>query len=140
MPILQDAEITDKIINAFFAVYDELGFGFLEKVYCNALAYEFDTRSLAYTREAPVDVFYKGLKVGHYKTDFIVAERVAVEVKASRVIDDGDRRQTLNYLRATNHEVALLLHFGPKAAFQRLYFGNDHKRALILVDPQQKTG
>ena len=133
--LLQDADITDKILNAFYTVYNALGYGFLEKVYCNALAYEFEVRSLAFMRETPIDVFYTGRQAGHYRCDFIVERRIAVEVKASRFLDEADRKQTRNCLRATNYELALLLHFGPKPAFERFYAANNSKRALVRLDP-----
>ena len=132
---LTDGDLTGKIINAFYAAYDELGYGFLESVYSAAMAYELERRGLKFTREASVDVYYRGFKVGHFRTDIVVEGRVLVEIKASRSIDESDRRQILNYLRATNLEVALLLHFGPKANFLRLIFENTRKRSLTVVSP-----
>jgi GxxExxY protein len=132
-PTLKEADLTGKIINAFYTVYDELGYGFLETVYTGAICIELTNRGVAFSREGPIDVFYKGIKVGHYKADIIVAERVVIEVKASRTTDDSDRRQLLNYLRATSLELGLMLHFGPKANFQRLIFENDRKRSLSVI-------
>jgi GxxExxY protein len=129
-PALAHAEITSLIIAAFYAVYDELGFGFLEAVYCNALAFEFKQRGLSFTREAPIEVFYKGMKAGHYRADFLVEGLIVVEVKATALLTDAHRAQTLNCLRGSRTELALLLHFGPKAAFKRLFHENSRKRGL----------
>jgi GxxExxY protein len=126
---LMHGDLTGRIIGGFYAVYDELGYGFLESVYRNALVYELLQRGLSASIETPVDVWYKGQRVGHYRADIIVAETVVIEAKASRAIDEADRKQLMNYLRATNLEVGLLLHFGPKAAFQRIVFENQRKRA-----------
>src|SRR6476661_4731278 len=117
-------ETTNSIISSFYAVYDVLGYGFLEAVYCNALEIEFTARGLKFIREAPIDIYYKGARVGHYRADFLVEEEVVVEVKASRALDESNRAQTLNCLRGSKTEVALLLHFGPKPAFKRIFYEN----------------
>lgn len=124
---LKDAAVTGSIIGAFYAVYDALGYGFLESVYRAALAIEFGKRGLAFTREEPVEVFYDGQKAGVYRSDFIIESRVVVEVKASRAIGEADHKQLLNYLRATRLELGLMLHFGPNARFHRYIFENARK-------------
>src|SRR3954462_10504309 len=86
--MLIDGDITGLIINAFYKVYDELGYGFLESVYANALAIELTRLGLSFVREAQVDVFYKGIKVGHYRADFVIEGRVVLELKACRAIDE----------------------------------------------------
>ena len=128
---LIEGDLTGKIINAFYQVYDGLGYGFLESVYRSALALELASQGLVSVREAVADVFYKGTKVGHFKADLIVEQRVVVEVKASKTIGEEDEKQVRNYLRATNLEVALLLHFGPKANFRRSVFENGRKITLV---------
>jgi len=130
---LTHGDLTGRIINAFYAVYDELGYGFLESVYRGALAYELRERGLALSVEEPVDVWYKGTKIGHYRADIVIERRIVIEVKAAKATDESDRRQLLNYLRATKLEVGLLLHFGPKAAFQRLVFENKRKTGIEAV-------
>lgn len=132
-PVLKDADLTARAIGAFYMVYDDLGYGFLENVYCSALAIELGNQHLAFTREAPVDVMYRGAKVGHYRSDFIIENRLVIEVKASKALCDEHFRQVLNYLRATNLELALLLHFGPKPFFRRLIFDNHRKRAAAVT-------
>ena len=113
-------DITDAILGAFFRVYDYFGFGFLESVYCEGLMDELDAAGLRFVREAPVAVFYKGRRVGHYRADFVVENRVVVEVKASEALAYAHKKQLLNCLRCSRLEVGLLLHFGPKPRFERV--------------------
>lgn len=125
--MLLESDLTDRIIGAFFHVYDVLGFGFLESVYTRALAYELKQRGVRVECEVLIDVWYGSQRVGRFKADMIVAERVLVENKASQQIVPADRKQLMNYLRATSIEVGLLLHFGPKAGFQRVAYSNRAK-------------
>ena len=124
---LLQADITDKIIGAFYAVHRELGFGFLESVYAKALGVELQARGQDFQREVPVEVMYKGVGVGTFRLDMLVGGTVLVETKSSEYLTEPDERQLLNYLRATNIEVGLLLHFGPKAKFRRFVYSNSHK-------------
>jgi GxxExxY protein len=118
------------VIRLFYRVYDRLGFGFLESVYANALALEFVAAGLVFEREAPVEAWYRENCVGRFRPDFLIDSRVVVELKASQVLTDPDRAQLLNYLRCSRREVGLLLHFGPKASFQRMIYTNDRKQDL----------
>jgi GxxExxY protein len=122
-----EATLTEQIIGSFFPVYRDLGFGFLEPVCVNALSVELRSRGLKVQREVPFEVVYRGVPVGKYRADLIVENRVLVEVKASKAISEADETQLLNYLKATNIEVGLLLHCGPKPAFRRLLYTNDRK-------------
>lgn len=117
---LLHGDITGEIISAFYAVYNELGFGFLESVYIRALAIELFQRRMNVAREVPVTVYYKGVTVGTYRADLVVSDTVVVEVKAGDQVLDHDRPQLINYLRASNKEVGLLLYFGPKAILKRV--------------------
>jgi GxxExxY protein len=117
---LLHGDITGEIISAFYTVYNELGHGFLDAVYVRALAIELFQRRMNVAREVPVTVFYKGVTVGTYRADLVVADTVIVEVKAGEHTSEADRPQLLNYLRASGKEVGLLLHFGPKAALRRV--------------------
>jgi GxxExxY protein len=117
---LLHGDITGEIISAFYAVYNELGFGFLESVYVRALAIELFQRRMNVAREVPVTVYYKGVTVGTYRADLVVSDTVVVEVKAGEQTTDQDRPQLINYLRASGKEVGLLLHFGPKAVLKRV--------------------
>ena len=125
--MLIQGELTERIIGSFFKVYDVLGFGFLESVYRRALVYELRKHGLRVECEVVIDVWYESELVGHFKADMIVEGKVIVENKASRLILAEDRKQLMNYLRATNVEVGLLLHFGPRAAFQRIAYTNRAK-------------
>lgn len=117
---LLHAEVTQAIIDAFFAVYNKLGFGFLENVYCGALILELRRRGHSVAREVLVPVFYDGVVVARYRMDLVVDDCVVVEVKSTEVLNPNDQRQLLNYLRATPLEVGLLLHFGPRPKFYRV--------------------
>ena len=118
LPLLE-REITGEIIGAFYTCYNELGFGFLESVYRRALATEIRARGLHAEQERPIEVLYRGVNVGSFRVDIVVDDRVIIEVKSTSVLGPTDKRQLLNYLRATRIEVGLLLHFGPEAKFYR---------------------
>jgi GxxExxY protein len=124
---LLEGDLTGRIINAFYATYDELGFGFLESVYANSFEHELRVRGMSVLREPAIDVWFKGKKVGHFRADMVVDGKVLIEIKASRTLDASDHKQVLSYLRGTDLEVALLLHFGPKAAFHRSILENPRK-------------
>jgi GxxExxY protein len=126
---LLHAETTDLIIKAFYHVYNTLGYGFLEKVYENALRVTLQKWGLSVGQQVPVKVFFEGELVGDYFADLIVAGRVIIELKVAEGIDPAHEAQLLNYLRATDVEVGLLLNFGPKPAFRRKLFLNEHKPA-----------
>lgn len=122
-------ELTDKIIRCFYNVYNGLGYGFLEKVYENALLIELRNPGLVAENQVSIKVYYLGLEVGNYYADILVENKVILELKA------GDMEQTIinhelqltNYLKATNYEVGLLLLFGIKPQVKRKIFSNDIK-------------
>jgi GxxExxY protein len=120
-------EITEKVIKAFYAVYNALGYGFLEKVYVQALVIELQNLGLEVARNVAITVFYAGQAVGEYFADLVVADRVIVEVKAAQTSAPEHEAQLLNYLKATPYEVGLLLNFGPKAEIKRMAYDNDRK-------------
>ena len=119
---------TEQIIKAFYDVYNELGFGFLEKVYQNALYLELKSRGFTVVPQKQIKVHFKGYEVGEYYPDLIVDDMVIVELKASEGIVEAFENQLINYLRATNIEVGLLLNFGKKPEFRRKLFDNDRKK------------
>ena len=125
--LLVEESLTRQIIGSFYYVYDRLGFGFLEAVYRRALAHVLRRAGLRLECEKVVDVWFEGVKIGHYRADIIVEDRVILELKASERILDTDRKQLLNYLRASKVEVGLLLNFGPRAQFERLVYTNSNK-------------
>lgn len=121
-------EITSEVIRAFYKVYNTLGYGFLEKVYENALAYELGSRGFAVRQQMPIRVYYEGQLVGDYYADLVVGGAVIVELKAADALHPDHEAQLLNYLKATDIEVGLLANFGPKPTFVRKVFTNDLKQ------------
>jgi GxxExxY protein len=120
-------EITDKIIAAFYKVYNTLGYGFLEKVYENALGIELCKQGLEVRAQTPITVFYENEVVGEYFADLFVGNAVIIELKAVKNLADEHEAQLLNYLKATPYEVGLLLNFGPEPHFKRKAFENTRK-------------
>ena len=118
-------DLTEKIIGCFYRVYNTLGYGFLEKVYENALAIEFEKEGLKFGKQVGIEVLYDEKIVGTYVADFIVEGKVVVEVKALVGFGGTEKAQLLNYLKATGIEVGLLLNFGKKADFERMLFEKD---------------
>jgi len=108
-------ELTREIIGAAMEVHRNLGNGFLESVYEEALAIEFDLRKVRYERQKGIDVFYKGLLAKQFVCDFLVGEKVLVEIKTIKAITGVEEAQVLNYLRATGLEVGLLINFGEQS-------------------------
>jgi GxxExxY protein len=119
--------ITERILAAFYKVYNTLGFGFLEAVYSNAMAVELGRRGVVCKREVPVRVLYEGVLVGTYRFDMLVNGVVIVEVKSAAALGRADHKQVMNYLRASDLEVGLLLNFGPQLAFKRIVMSNPSK-------------
>lgn len=116
---LIDRNITRRIIGAFFECYNHLGYGRFESVYRKALVHEMHLRGLSATEETPFEVRYKNVLVGSFRLDLLVENRIVVELKATAALAPADRRQLRNYLRVTELEVGLLLHFGPEPRFER---------------------
>ncbi|OLY91404.1 GxxExxY protein [Cnuella takakiae] len=125
--------LTDQIIKAFYTVYNELGYGFLEKVYENALFLELQSSGLTVMRQMPIDVFYHKTKVGTYYADLCVENKVIIELKAAEGINKEHEHQLLNYLKATCIEVGLLLNFGIKPELKRKIFENRFKNPFSSV-------
>ncbi|MCZ2288143.1 MAG: GxxExxY protein [Anaerolineales bacterium] len=125
---LKHKEITDKILYAFFKiVYPALGFGFLEKVYENAMVIALREMGLKVEQQVKIVVYFAGQVVGEYYADLVVEGCVVVELKAVQNLLDEHDAQLLNYLRATEYEVGLLLNFGPQPRFRRKVFDNERK-------------
>ena len=120
-------EITDKILKAFYAVYNVLGYGFLEKVYGNALYIELTKMGLKIVKQQHIKVYYDDQEVGEYFADLLVEDLVIIELKAAEGIVEEHEHQLLNYLKATDKEVGLLLNFGKKPQFKRKIFQNINK-------------
>lgn len=125
-------QITEGIIAAYYAVYRDLGFGFLESVYQNALGLELTRAGFAVKREFPIKVYYRDMCVGDFRADLLVNDCVIVELKAASSLDKAHEAQVLNYLRATQFEVALLMNFGPRYHFKRFAYENTRKSLRVI--------
>jgi GxxExxY protein len=125
---LKHSELTDKIIGTFYEVYNEPGFGFLESVYEEAMLTALEAKGLKVEQQVPIPVWFRGKKIGSFKADLIINDLVIIELKAVTVIDNAHIAQLLNYLRATEIEVGLVLNFGHKAEFRRKAFDNNRKK------------
>ena len=116
---LKYKEITDAIISAFYLVYNTLGYGFLEKVYRNALMHELRKRGYTVESEVPIKVYYDGVVVGDYFADLVVNSIIILEIKSASLIIAEHESQLMNYLKATNIEVGFIFNFGPTPTFRR---------------------
>jgi GxxExxY protein len=116
------SDLTAAILNAFYHVYNELGYGFLEKVYENALVHELRQRGFTVAQQVPIEVTYDGIIVGNYFADVLVNNSVILELKAADGIAEEHEAQLLNYLKAGCIDVGLLLNFGPKPQVKRKVF------------------
>ncbi|RYZ19038.1 MAG: GxxExxY protein [Chitinophagaceae bacterium] len=131
MPVYENfkhRELTSKILKAFYTVYNRLGYGFLEKVYENALVIELRKMGLRCEQQIPITVYYEGDVVGNFRADVLVEGIVIVELKAAVSLCTGDEAQLVNYLRATEIEVGLLLGFCEKPDTKRRVFENFRKK------------
>ena len=127
---MKHAELTERVIAAFYTVYNGLGWGFLEKVYHNALLHELQKRGMAVATNHRMDVFYDGVCVGEYIADIVVEGAVILELKAIDTLADDHEAQLVNYLKATNIDVGLLLNFGPKPQVKRKIFETARRSRL----------
>jgi len=125
MRTLKHKELSEKIIAAAYNAHKELGYGFLEKVYKNALAVELEEAGLKYALEAPLQMAYHGQIVGDYFADIIVDDKIIVEVKAISKIDLVHEVQLVNYLKATGINIGLLINFGRSVEIKRRIYGYD---------------
>ena len=119
--------MSEKIIKAFYKVYNVLGYGFLEKVYVAALMMELVKMGLRARAEIPIHVYYDGQVIGEYAADIIVDDCIILEIKAAKSLSVDHEAQLLNYLKATKIEVGLLLNFGPKPEVKRRVFGSNKR-------------
>jgi GxxExxY protein len=127
------SDLSGKILGCFFQVHKELGYGFSEKVYENALVILLKEIGLKVGQQVRLQVFYHNQAVGEYIADLIINDVVLLELKATEKIVDDYATQLLNYLKATNIEVGLLLNFGPTAEFRRKVYDNERKGSLSWV-------
>jgi GxxExxY protein len=120
-------QLTNRIIRCYYEVYNSLGYGFLEKVYERSMLVELNRSGLVSHGQVPIGVYYRRELVGEYFADIVVEGRVIVEVKAAKAVAEEHESQLINYLRATDKEVGLVLNFGKKPEFRRKIFTNDRK-------------
>lgn len=127
------SELTGKVIGIFYEVYNDLGHGFLESVYEQALSVALAEHQIFFQRQFGIPAWFRGHQVGDFRADLLVDSKLIVELKVGRAIEVAWEKQLLNYLRATQMEVGLLLNFGPTPQFRRLVFENERK--TIRVHP-----
>jgi GxxExxY protein len=120
-------DLTEEIIQVFYKVYNTLGYGFLEKVYEKAMLIELKAAGLNATGQYPVNVFYEEEIVGEYFADIMVENKVILELKAREKLCPEHEVQLVNYLKATEMEVGLLMNFGKEPKIKRKIFTNDRK-------------
>lgn len=133
------SELSNQILKAFYNVYNTLGYGFLEKVYENAMIIELRKLGLSCNAQSPVEVFYDNFKVGNYFADIIVEEKIILELKAAEAICEEHEFQLINYLKATDIEVGLLLNFGKYLSIKEKFLQanskiiKNHNESVLLV-------
>ncbi len=126
--MLLHEELTEIIIKSFYTIYNKLGYGFLEKVYENALLLELKNQGLNCSKQVPIEVYYDDTSVGNYFADILVEDKIILELKAGEgMLIEEHELQLINYLKATDKEVGLLLFFGKKPIFKRKIFTNSSK-------------
>ena len=128
---MKHEELTEKIIDVFYRVYKILGYGFLERVYERAMIVLLRKEGVIFENQYPIKVIFEGEVVGDYYADFLVEDKVVVEIKTSRELCRADEKQLLNYLKCTDKEVGLLLNFGEKPQVIRKVYDNEFKRKYL---------
>ncbi len=135
-------ELTESIIGIFFEVYNSLGYGFLEQVYENALAIALKRAGYEVAQQQAINVYFEGQVVGVYYADIIVNRKIVLELKTAKKIVDEHVAQLINYLRATDAQVGLVLNFGSKPDFKRRVFSNtnkSHRPEFLQENPRQSV-
>lgn len=126
-PELQYIDLTDKIVKAFYKVYDEMGFGFQEKVYENALFLELRSMGIFCVKQRPIQVYYNSQIVGEYCANIMVNDSIIINLRTSENLDLEDELALINCLKATENEIGLLLNFGKNPQFKRKIVTNERK-------------
>jgi len=133
------SELTEQIIGIFYEVYNELGAGFLEKIYEEALALVFKERGIPCQRQVQIPVWFHDQVIGTYDADLVVKGLVLLELKACRALDSCHEAQLLHYLRSIDIEVGLLLNFGPRPQVRRFAFENERKKISVHLRQSAAT-
>lgn len=126
-PELLHADLTEKVIGVFYAVYNELGQGFAESVYRRSMVVALNQAGFDAQPEQKLFVYFRGVVVGKFSADIIVNGSLILELKAATDFAKANEAQILNYLRATDIEVGLLMNFGPTPKFRRFAYANARK-------------
>jgi GxxExxY protein len=122
-----EQKLSNQVIHCYYKVYNTLGYGFLEKVYEKALYLELLNNGINCKRQCPIKVYYNGTIVGEYYADIIVEDSIILELKAAEALVIEHEYQLVNYLKATEIELGILLNFGKEPKFLRKIFTNDRK-------------
>lgn len=130
MSELLHKKITDDILKVYFDIYNHLGYGFLEKVYQNAMYFELQKKGYKVEAQKSIKVYLKGQLIGEYYADLLIEDRIIIELKACELLMSVHVAQLMNYLKATKVEVGLLLNFGEELEFKRIIYTNDRKKNL----------
>jgi GxxExxY protein len=125
---MKHQNLTDKIIGVFYEVYNELGHGFLESVYEKAMVIALKEKGILVEQQVEIPVWFHGQRAGLFYADLLVENLVILELKAIRNLDSSHEAQLLNYLRATEIEIGLLLNFGAKPEIRRRIYDNPRKQ------------
>ncbi len=135
------ADVTERIIGVFYSVYNELGYGFLESIYEEAMVIALREAGLSVSGQSPIQVHFRGWVVGEFRADLLIEGVVLLGLKALRQLEPAHEAQLLNYHRATPVEVGLLLNFGPKPQVKRMAFDNTRKRrGCVQTDAEPSVG
>lgn len=126
--------LSDDILKAFYTVYNELGYGFLEKIYQNAIWLELKSKGYKVEAQKQIKVYYKGQLVGTYFADILIDDKIIIELKACELLMNAHVAQLINYLKATDVELGFLLNFGEEPEFKRIILTNDRKRNKLIGD------
>ena len=120
-------KLSDSILKTYYEVYNCLGYGFLEKVYQNAMYFELKEQGFKVEAQKQIKVYFKGKIVGEYYADLLINDSIILELKACECLMDAHQTQLFNYLKATEIELGMLLNFGGTPEFKRVIFTNDRK-------------
>ena len=125
---LIEPRVARETVGGFFDAYRALGFGLPERMCANALVLELQKRGLSVVREVPIEVLHLGVAIGTVRLDLVIENRVVVEVKSAKELDDSHTRQLLTYLKVSPYELGILVNFGPTPQHHRFIYTNDRKQ------------
>lgn len=130
MTNLLHKKITDDILKVYYDIYNHLGYGFLEKVYQNAMYFELKAKGYKVEAQKQIRVYFKNQLIGEYYADLLIEDVIIIELKATECLMNVHVAQLMNYLKATKIEVGLLLNFGEDPEFKRIIYTNDRKQNI----------